>query len=311
MKIFYADHFRFPLPEGHRFPGEKYTLLRERIQHSGLIPSQDMLVPAAATDEQLLRVHHKEYLQRVLRGELTDREIRRLGLPWSPELVERSRRSVGGTIEACRQAIVDGLAIHIAGGTHHAFPDHGEGFCLFNDCAVAARAMQAEGKNARLVIIDCDVHQGNGTAAIFRNDPTVFTFSIHGAKNYPFRKQPSDLDVPLPDNTSDEDYLKAVDAGVRQSLQIGAPDLVIYLAGADPYTGDRLGRMDLSKDGLASRDELVLNLSRQRNLPVAVVMSGGYGEQIEDTVDIHFQTVQIAARIDQQSKAEIPKNDHL
>jgi acetoin utilization deacetylase AcuC-like enzyme len=302
MKVYYTDHFRFPLPKDHRFPGNKYTLLRERLLRSELIPPQDLLVPAAATDEQLVRVHHPQYLRRVFRGELTEGEIRRLGLPWSTELVERSRRSVGGTIEACRQALDEGLAIYLGGGTHHAYPDHGEGFCLFNDCAVAAKGMQVEGSAHRIVILDCDVHQGNGTAAIFRNDPTVFTFSIHGAKNFPYRKEPSDLDIALLDNTGDEEYLKALNAGVRQSLEFAAIDLIIYLAGADPYSGDRLGRLGLSKDGLAARDELVLSLCRDRNLPVAVVLSGGYGTQIKDTVDIHYRTVQIALQIARQSR---------
>jgi acetoin utilization deacetylase AcuC-like enzyme len=295
LKIFYTDQFVLPLPEGHRFPMRKYALLRERVFAAQLVPPQDLGVPHAATDEELLRVHDADYLQRVKTGTLGRQEIRRIGFPWSPEMVERSRRSVGATIEAGRAALRDGLAVNLAGGTHHAFRDHGEGYCVFNDAAVAARALQAEGRVRRVAIVDCDVHQGNGTAAIFADDPTAFTFSIHGAKNFPFHKETSDLDVVLDDGADDTAYLEALRQAVPLVLKEASPELVIYLAGADPFIGDTLGRMALTKAGLAQRDRYVLETCRAANLPVAITMAGGYARQVEDAVDIHFQTVQIAA----------------
>jgi acetoin utilization deacetylase AcuC-like enzyme len=207
VKAFYTDQFVLPLPEGHRFPMAKYSLLRRRVAESGLIAPDDLRVPHAATDEEILRAHSADYLRRVVEGRLTAAEVRRIGFPWSPAMAERSRRSNGATIEACRAALAEGAAVNLAGGTHHAFRDCGEGYCVFNDSAVAARAMQAEGRACRVVVLDCDVHQGNGTAAIFRDDPTVFTFSIHGAKNFPLRKEVSDLDVGLPDGCGDAEYL--------------------------------------------------------------------------------------------------------
>ena len=294
MKVFHCDGFTYPLPPDHRFPAAKYTLLRERVA-AELVPPCELRVPDAATDEQLLRAHSAEYLTAVKNGTLTPREMRRIGLPWSPELVERSWRSVGGTIEACRAALGDGIGVSLSGGTHHAFPDHGEGFCVFNDCAVAARAMQAEGRARRIVIIDCDVHQGNGTAAIFAGDSGVFTFSIHGAKNFPLHKEHSDLDLELPDGTADGDYLDALEIGVERALAMACADLAIYLAGADPYAGDTLGRLALTKAGLAARDRLVFDHCRRAGLPVAVVMAGGYARDIRDTAEIQFETVRIAS----------------
>jgi acetoin utilization deacetylase AcuC-like enzyme len=294
MKAYYIDRFELPLPSNHRFPMEKYVLLRRRVVEAGLVSPGDLRVPCAATDAEITRVHDREYVRRLMNGELTEREIRRIGFPWSPQLVDRARRSVGGTIEACRAALGDSVAVNLAGGTHHAFPDHGEGYCVFNDCAIAARAMQAEGRAARVIILDCDVHQGNGTAAVFADDPTVFTFSIHGARNFPFRKQPSDLDIALDDGADDGVYLEALESGVRRALALAHADLAIYLAGADPYVGDRLGRLALSKEGLANRDRLVFERCHSAGLPVAVAMAGGYARDVQDTVDIHLQTVQVA-----------------
>ncbi len=294
MKAFYSDHFVLPLPEGHRFPMQKYAMLRQRVVESCLLPAEDLLVPDAASDEQILRVHDLDYFLRLTNGQLSKKEIRRIGFPWSPQMVERSRRSVGGTIEACRAALQDGIAVNLAGGTHHAYPDHGEGFCVFNDIAVAARAMQAEDLVRRIAVIDCDVHQGNGTAAIFEGDISVFTFSIHGENNFPLHKEISDLDIALPDRTEDNEFLKALQQGAQIALEEFEPDLVLYLAGADPLSGDRLGRLSLTKAGLAARDRLVLGLCRSAHVPVVVTMSGGYARQVEDTVDIHFQTVKIA-----------------
>ncbi|MFQ5613384.1 MAG: histone deacetylase [Anaerolineae bacterium] len=294
MKIFYTDHFGLPLPDGHRFPLEKYALLREQVTEAGLVPPENLRVPPAATDAEILRAHTSDYLQRVKQGTLSPQEIRRIGFPWSPQLVERARRSCRATVEACRAALADGVSASLAGGTHHAFAGHGQGFCVFNDSAIAARAMQAEGLARRVVVIDCDVHQGNGTAAILAADPTVFTFSIHGARNFPFRKERSDLDVALEDGAGDETYLAALEDGLRRALSEARADLAIYLAGADPFVDDKLGRLAVSKRGLAERDRRVLAHCRAAGLPVAVTMSGGYARQVQDTVDIHLQTITTA-----------------
>jgi acetoin utilization deacetylase AcuC-like enzyme len=297
MKILYCDLFPLPLPPGHRFPIQKYTLLRQDVIASSLVAPKDLIVPEPATDEQILYAHDDDYLERVKNGHLTPKELRRIGLPWSPELVRRARCSVGGTIGACRAAVQEGIAVSLAGGTHHAFRDHGQGFCVFNDSVIAARTTQAGDEAQRIVIIDCDVHQGNGTAAILANDSSIFTFSIHGAGNFPFHKERSDLDIELEDGTGDVAYLEALQAGLEHALELAGADLAIYLAGADPYAGDRLGRLALSKAGLAKRDQLVFERCRQLGISVAAVMSGGYGRQIQDTVDIHLQTVRIAVEL--------------
>jgi acetoin utilization deacetylase AcuC-like enzyme len=297
MRIFYSDPFVLPLPRGHRFPMEKYVLLRRRVETWKLVPPGNLLLADAATDEELALVHHSEYLRKIREGDLTPMETRRMGFPWSPALLERSRRSVGATLGAAASALERGMGISLSGGTHHAFPDRGEGFCVFNDVAVASRAMQAQGRADRVVILDLDVHQGNGTAAIFRNDPTVFTLSVHGANNYPFRKEPSDLDLELADGAGDEEFLQVARDGVEGALGTGTFDLAFFLAGADPFKGDRLGRLAVTKEGLQRRDRLVLEACREAGLPVAVVMSGGYASPVEDTVDIHFATVRMAARM--------------
>jgi acetoin utilization deacetylase AcuC-like enzyme len=294
MDIIYSDTFPLPLPEGHRFPAHKYWMLRERVHAAGL---GRMLQPDPASDAELLRVHQAAYIHKVRSGEVTDREMRRIGFPWSPQMVERSLRSSGATIAACRAALRDGLAVSLAGGTHHAYADHGEGFCVFNDSAVAARAVQAEGLASRVVVIDCDVHQGNGTAAILAGDDTVFTFSIHGAKNYPFQKERSDLDIGLEDGAGDDAYLSVLEWGVHEAIERSGADLAIYLAGADPHEGDRLGRLKLTKSGLLARDRLVLESCRSTGIPVAITMAGGYGRDIADSVDVHFNTVSLAASL--------------
>ena len=311
MKAFYCDHFVLPLPEKHRFPMAKYSRLRRRVETS--LPEVELLVPPAADDEALLRAHELQYLRRVVDGKLDPKDVRRMGFPWSHQLVERSRRSVGGTVAACRTAIEEtGVAACLAGGTHHAFADRGEGFCVFNDAAVAARSMQAEtaeGRTSveRVLIVDCDVHQGNGTAAIFAQDPSVFTFSIHGRRNYPFHKETSDLDIELEDGTGDAEYLDALDASLDRILSVFGADLVIYLAGADPYEHDRLGRLALTKDGLDRRDRLVLDRCRTEQLPVAVVMAGGYAPEVEDIVDIHFNTIRRAAELHRSRYGSTPE----
>jgi len=295
MEIFYSDSFVLPLPPGHRFPMAKYALLRERVAAAGLVPPERLRIPQPADDTELARAHDRGYIRRVQAGELTAQEIRRIGFPWSPQMTERSRRSAGATIAACRAALAGQVGVNLAGGTHHAFADYGAGYCVFNDSAVAARAMQAEGRARRVVILDCDVHQGDGTAAILQGDDSIFTFSIHGANNFPFRKQQSDLDLELPDGTSDDAYLDALEQGVRQAIAAARADLAIYLAGADPYFDDRLGRLALTKAGLAERDRVIFHYARAAGLPLAISMAGGYARKIEDTVDIHFQTVAAAA----------------
>jgi acetoin utilization deacetylase AcuC-like enzyme len=296
MKVFYCDHFVLPLPSEHRFPMAKYRLLRERVE-AQLSPPCELVEPYPASDAQILRCHHADYVERAKKGLLTEKEMRRIGFPWSPQMVERSRRSSGATIAACRTALQDGVAVNLAGGTHHAYPDHGEGYCLFNDSAIAARAMQVEGRVKRVVVIDCDVHQGNGTAAVFADDSTVFTFSIHGAKNFPFHKESSDLDIALEDEAGDEVYLDMLEKGVHEAVQRSGADLAIYLAGADPFAGDSLGRLNLSKEGLAQRDKLIFDYCQRAGLPVAVAMAGGYAKEVRDIVDIHFQTVRAALTI--------------
>ena len=291
MLIYATDHFVLPLPPGHRFPMAKYARLRERV--TAIAPGR-MREPPAATDAELVRAHDPAYVTAVTSGTLDERAMRRIGFPWSPAMVARSRRSTGATIAACRSALEYGCGVNLAGGTHHAHRHFGEGFCVFNDAAVAARAMQAEGLAARVLVVDLDVHQGDGTAAIVGDDPTIHTLSIHGRNNFPFRKQSSRQDVELDDGTGDAAYLAALHAALPLALQASRPDLAIYLAGADPYVGDRLGRLALSKDGLASRDAYVLETLRSADVPVAIAMAGGYAENIDDVVDIHFATVRLA-----------------
>ena len=252
-----------------------------------------MQVPEPASDKAILRAHSLAYLRRLVQGDLTSKEIRRVGLPWSSQIVRRTRYSVGATIAACRAAISEGFAVNLGGGTHHAFHDQGQGFCWLNDSVIAARAMQADRLAVNIMIVDCDVHQGNGTAAIVKNDATIFTFSIHGKNNFPYHKETSDLDVELEDGTEDGTYLDALEKGLTASTQTFKPDLVIYLAGADPYKKDRFGRLALTKAGLAKRDRFVLTYLKKAGLPTAVTMAGGYAPDIQDIVDIHFQTIEI------------------
>lgn len=291
MKLYYTDQFVLPLPEGHTFPMSKYRLLRERAVLSRLVDLDDFILPHAATNEELLRAHDADYVAKASAGRLTEGEMKIIGFPWSEILIERSRRSSGATIEACRAALEEGLAINLAGGTHHAFRDHGEGYCVFNDSVVAARTIQVESPIQRVVIIDLDVHQGNGTAKICQNDQSIYTFSMHGAKNYPLRKEKSDLDIELPDGTEDREYLDALEGGLQKAIQESRAKLAIYLAGSDPYFDDRLGRLSLTKEGLSERDRMVFEAIHKAGLPMAITMAGGYAKNVEDTVDIHWQTV--------------------
>ncbi len=297
MRAYYTDKFVLPLPPGHRFPMQKYRMTRELALLN--VPDLELLEPDAASDGQLALAHTPEYIQRVTTGNLSDSEQREIGFPWSLAMVERSRRSTGATIAACRSALQSGVAANLAGGTHHAYADKGSGFCVFNDAAVAARLMQAEhyfpGRIFRVAIVDLDVHQGNGTAAILKDDPNVFTLSLHGEKNFPFRKEASDLDLALPDGTGDAKYLQVLELALQQLFEAFTPDLIIYLAGADPYEGDRLGRLKLTQAGLAKRDVMVFQAALKRGIPVAVAMAGGYGHVIEETCRIHAQTIELAA----------------
>jgi acetoin utilization deacetylase AcuC-like enzyme len=295
VRAFYSDHFELPLPPGHKFPMVKYTRLRERVIAARIIEPADMHEAPAAEWTDLGLVHTPVYMEAVATGTLPADAQRRIGFPWSPGMVERSRRSVGATIAAAVAALAEGCAANLAGGTHHAFADRGEGFCIFNDVAVACRVLQRDCGVTRAAVVDCDVHQGNGTAAIFRDDPSVYTFSMHGAHNFPFRKETSDLDVALEDGETDEPYLSALDAHLAAILTSHAPDIVFYLAGADPYEGDRLGRLKLSMDGLRRRDALVLEHCRNRDIPVAISMSGGYATDIDAIVTIHANTLRTAA----------------
>jgi len=284
-----------PLPPRHRFPMAKYRLLRERVIGDGIIPASRVLEPDRAQAVDVRLVHTESYVHDIDAGRLDAAAERRLGFPWSPALVERSYRSVGGTIAASSAALEHGIAINLSGGTHHAFADHGEGFCVFNDVAIAIRTLQRDGRLTRAVVIDLDVHQGNGTNAIFAGDERVFTFSMHGAKNYPFHRVPGCVDVELPDGTGDDAYIGILAAALPDVLRSAGAALAVYLAGADVLAGDRLGRLCLTQAGLARRDALVLGACREIGLPVAIVLGGGYGTRLEDTVDGHVQTVRLAA----------------
>ena len=296
MQAFYCDHFVLPLPDGHKFPMAKYARLRERIITDGIIRPEELHEALPAAWDDLRLVHTAEYLHDVEHGTVPHDMQRRIGFPWSPHMVERARRSVGATIQAARASLVDGAAANLAGGTHHAFSERGEGFCVFNDVAVATRVLLRDGAARRVAIIDCDVHQGNGTAAIFSGDPAVFTFSMHGAHNFPFRKEVSDLDVTLEDGTADEAYLALLEHHVPQVLDGQQPDVVFYVSGADPYEGDRLGRLKLTLAGLRRRDAFVFDACRSRRIPVVVTMGGGYATDIDAIVTIHANTIREAAR---------------
>ena len=302
MRAFHSDHFVLPLPPGHSFPMSKYRLLREAAEAT--LPQIRVTEAAPASDGELALAHEPAWIAAVAGGTTTAAQQREIGFPWSDRMVERARRSVGATIAAARTALFDGegVAANLAGGTHHACAHKGSGYCVFNDVAVAARLMQAEWHRhrrqlLRVIVIDLDVHQGNGTASIFADDPTVFTLSLHGAKNFPFRKETSDLDVELPDGCGDAQYLAALDTALAETFARhidGAPGLAFYLAGADPHENDRLGRLKLSEAGLAERDRRVLALLGERRIPVALSMAGGYGRELSTTVAIQRRTLELA-----------------
>lgn len=295
MKLYYTDHFELPLPSTHRFPMSKYQRLRHAVVSAPHHRKDTLFVPNAASDENLLLCHDQDYVERVVSGRLSEKEIRRIGFPWSEKMVERSRRSTGATIAAARAALSDGVSANLAGGTHHAFANAGEGYCVFNDAAVAIRVLQQERLIRRACVIDLDVHQGNGTASILSGDSSATTLSIHGVKNFPLRKVASDIDIALPDGTNDQDYLKALTEGLNMLLDHANFDLAIYLAGADPFEEDRLGRLSLSMHGLSSRDEMVFKMCSDAKIPVAVAMAGGYTENVDKIVQIHSNTLRIAS----------------
>ena len=281
---------------------QKYRLLRQAVES---IDGIDLHEAPTTSNGVLALAHHPHYISAVASGDLTAAQQKAIGFPWSEQMVERSRRATGATIAACRSALSDGVAVNLAGGTHHAHASHGEGFCIFNDAAVAARLMQAERRVVQVAIVDLDVHQGNGTASILARDDSVFTLSVHGERNYPFAKEVSDLDIGLPDGTGDAAYLEALDAALNNLFDRCLPQLIIYLAGADPYEGDRLGRLKLTMAGLAARDAMVFQRAQGKAIPIAVTMGGGYGSNIDDTVAVHAQTIAIAAQ-----HARIGATDH-
>lgn len=310
MRVYYADHYEVPLPTGHRFPMEKYALLRAALIERGILriggrsggaggPADgDALCPAEpAPLAAVALAHSRPYLDGVLHGTLSDKLVRGLGFPWSPELVTRSLASVGGTIAAARAALSSGIAGNLAGGTHHAFADRGEGFCVFNDLAITTLLLLREEKVRRVLIMDLDVHQGNGTAAILRGQPGAFTCSLHGERNYPFRKEQSDLDIGLPDGCNDDQYLAALQPALHEALARSAPELILYQAGVDPLKGDRLGRLALSHAGLRQRDRMVLAAARARGVPIALTLGGGYASPITATVEAYVGTYAVAKEL--------------
>ncbi len=299
MHVYYSDTFTFPLPEGHRFPLQKYRLLRERLQQQPAACGAELRMSPRANREELLLVHEPRYVDAFCAGQLDKEHNQRIGFPWSEQLVERTLRSAGGTIAAVRAVLrgeSEDAAAYLAGGTHHARKDRGAGYCVFNDVAIGARIAQREFGARSVLIVDTDVHQGDGTAAIFADDPSVFTFSIHGAQNFPAQKAASDLDVALPDGTGDDDYLRALRHGLAESFARAQPDFVIYLSGADALQGDRLGRLAVTAAGLAARDLIVLEACAARRLPVVTVMGGGYGKDIGATVEAYLASVMATLR---------------
>jgi acetoin utilization deacetylase AcuC-like enzyme len=296
MRVYYTPRYYADIGENHIFPIRKFELVRDRLLSEGTLSLEHLREPEPATLEDVLLVHTEDYVNRLCDGALTRSEVRKLGLPWSPSLVQRSFYAVGGTLAASRESIIEGVGSNLAGGTHHAFADHGAGFCVLNDVAIAIRVLRRDGLIRRAAVVDCDVHQGNGTATIFADDPAVFTFSMHGAGNYPLFKAHSSLDVELPDRTADAEYLRQLELNLS-AVFAHEPEIVFYLAGADPFVGDKLGRLALSIEGLRMRDELVLSECFQREIPVVTVMSGGYGTDIDDTVEIHCNTIRTVKRI--------------
>lgn len=295
-KIFYSPYYYADIGEGHVFPIRKFELVRDKLIAEGTLSPDEVHQPEPASVADLLLVHTADYISRLQSGDLTPKEVRKLGLPWSPSLVRRSFYAISGTINAARLCLETGIASNLAGGTHHSYPDRGEGYCVLNDVAVAIRVLQRDGLAKRFLIVDLDVHQGDGTAFIFRDDADVYTFSMHGAKNYPLFKQTSSLDIELADRTGDDEYLDTLEHALSRVI-LHDPDVIFYLAGADPYGKDKLGRLGLSIDGLRRRDEMVLRFASGRGVPIVTTMSGGYAADIADTVEIHANTIRALKRV--------------
>jgi acetoin utilization deacetylase AcuC-like enzyme len=295
-RLFYSPYYYADIGEGHVFPIRKFELVKDILLREGTLEQHEIVEPEPARIEDLHLVHTEDYISRLVNGTLTAKEIRKLGLPWSKSLVRRSFHAISGTIEAAKIALKSSIASNLAGGTHHAYPDRGEGFCVLNDVAVAIRVLQRDGLAERFLIIDCDVHQGNGTAFIFNGDDSVFTFSMHGAKNYPLHKEKSTLDIELPDKTGDVEFLETLSEALPRVI-LHHPDIIFYLGGADPFEKDKLGRLSLSKNGLMKRDEMVLDFAKERGIPIVTTLSGGYAENIEDTVEIHANTIRAVKKV--------------
>lgn len=293
MKLIYSDQYDLHLGD-HVFPSIKYRLIKERLLRDRVVQPEDIVKPQAASDDDVALVHDRDYIRKLQTGKLSYLEIMRLEIPYSPELVRAVWLSAGGSILAGRLALEEGAAVNVGGGFHHAYPDHGEGFCVLNDIAIAIRRLQKDQAIERAMTVDVDVHQGNGTAAIFGGDPSVFTLSIHQANNYPHPKPPSSLDINLPDGVDDDGYLAAFGSGLDKALAESSPELIVYVAGADPYREDQLGGLRLTLEGLEKRDRLVFVKAGARKIPVAVTLAGGYARHVEDTVTIHTNTVRVA-----------------
>lgn len=297
MKIAFDPIYAHPLPEGHRFPMLKYELIPEQLLHEGTITADELFGPSVCPDEIVLLTHDAEYLARLKEQRLSEREQRHIGFPQSPQLTQRELIITQGTIDCCYHAMRDGVAMNVAGGTHHAFADRGEGFCLLNDFAVAANYLLQQGDAKKVVIIDLDVHQGNGTARLFQDRPEVFTFSMHGAHNYPFHKEQSDLDIPLPDGIRDEEYLRLLTVNLEQILHSHQPDFAFYLSGVDILETDKFGKLKITMQGCKQRDEIVFNKLNEKNIPCAVSMGGGYSPDVRHIVEAHCNTYRVAKQI--------------
>jgi acetoin utilization deacetylase AcuC-like enzyme len=293
LKLVYSDRYDLNLGN-HVFPSIKYRLVKEKLLHEHIAEPGDFIEPPPASDDDIALVHHREYLRKLQTGKLSYLEVLRLEIPYSPELIRAVWLCTGGSIVAGRLALEDAVAVNVGGGFHHAYPDHGEGFCVLNDFAVAIRRLQKDRAIERAMTVDCDVHQGNGTAAIFGGDHTVFTLSIHQVNNYPYPKPPSSLDINLDDGVGDEEYLRELARGLDRALAEFSPDLIFYVAGADPYRDDQLGGLKLSLEGLENRDRLVFEKATVKHIPVAVTLAGGYARHLEDTIQIHSNTVRVA-----------------
>ncbi|AWV99987.1 histone deacetylase family protein [Arcticibacterium luteifluviistationis] len=294
LKIAYSPIYIYELPDGHRFPMEKYELIPAQLLHEGTVSQENFFHPTALNDEEILLTHTAEYLDKLKTQNLSRKEIRAIGFPMSSKLIERGRYIANGTLQCARYAIKHGVAMNIAGGTHHSFADHGEGFCIYNDIAIASNILLKEGVFNKILIVDLDVHQGNGTAKIFENEPRVFTFSLHGAKNYPLRKDQSDLDIGLEDNTTDELYLSTLKDTLPKLIEQVKPQIVFYLSGVDILETDKLGRLSVSIEGCKERDRFVLQTCRDLNLPLCISMGGGYSPAIRHIIEAHANTFRLA-----------------